>query len=109
VELSGLAGADLDSIATELTKDGALVVSIGVARGGVVQAVLVLSDVAHLRIDGPVDFIDEIVVRRLPRFGPWPTVARHLLGHHTNESEMVWFRLNGPMEIEALARDMAVL
>ncbi len=103
-----MAGGDLGSIATELTNDGVLIVRIGIDRGGVPQAVIVLTDVAHFRFDGAVDFIDEIVVRRLPRTGPWPAQARHLLGHHLNESEMVWIVLKGPMEIEALAGDVTV-
>jgi hypothetical protein len=108
MELSELAGGDVASIATELTRDSFLIVRIDIVRGDGLQAVVTLSEVAHLRIDGPVEFIDEIEVRRLPRFGPWPAEAGHLLAHHGNASEMVWIRLGGPMEIEILACDMAV-
>lgn len=108
MEPSGLAGGDPSFVTTELSDDGALVVRIGIDRGGVRQGVIVLTDVVHFRFDGTVDFFDEIAVRRLPRTGPWPAEASHLLGHHLNESEMVWIRLIGPGEIEALARHVTV-
>lgn len=108
MDLSTLAGGDLGSIATDLTTDGTWDVRIGIDRGGIRQALIVLCDVTHFRFDGPVDFIDEIVVHRLPPTGVWPAQARHLLAHHDNTSEKVWVRLSGPMVIEVLASRITV-
>lgn len=67
-----------------------------------------LSDVSYLRFDGPVDFIDEVLVYRLPHTGPSPPQARRLLAHHDNTSEKIWIQLNGPTAIEALANEITV-
>ncbi|MGJ6964882.1 hypothetical protein ACSDR0_23510 [Streptosporangium sp. G11] len=70
-------------------------------------AVIELFGVVHVtmnRSDAGGDFIDEAVVRDLPRTGAWPADAHHLLHLHNNDSELVWLKMTGPQEIEMVAR-----
>ena len=108
--MSRLADSFLTSISTEVTKTGSLVVRIGIRTSNETEVTLILSDVTRLCIEGADlhDFVGEVVVRRLPRFGPWPAEARHLLGHHLNVTEVTWLRLDGPTPIEVLAADLRV-
>jgi hypothetical protein len=52
------------------------------------------------------DFINEAVVRNLPRTGAWPADAHHLLHLHTNDCALVWLKVIGPQEIEILAKKL---
>ncbi|GAA3018059.1 hypothetical protein GCM10020229_31670 [Kitasatospora albolonga] len=72
------------------------------------RATLHLVGVLHARADfsGPdCDFVDEVVVRELPRQGPWPAEARHLLQHHNNRCALQWLTITGPSEVEILAEE----
>jgi hypothetical protein len=67
---------------------------------------LVFNGVAHFAIDYsgfPADLVFEITARALPRYGPWPPEARHLLHHHDNNAELTWVILDGTTRIEVLA------
>lgn len=110
MDLSHLADSFLTSVSTEATNTGSFVARIGMRTPDGTEVTLVLSDVARLCIDGGDlhNFVGDIVVCWLPRFGPWPAEARHLLGHHDNCTELTWLRLDGPTEIEVLAADLRV-
>jgi hypothetical protein len=74
------------------------------------SARLRLVGIVHARADlyGPdVDFVDEVVVRELPRLGPWPVEARHLLQHHNNRRALQWLTIIGPSEVEILAEEFS--
>ncbi|MFE1316804.1 hypothetical protein [Kitasatospora phosalacinea] len=49
------------------------------------------------------DFVDEVLVRELPQYGPWPEEARHLLAHHDNHCALWWLTVTGPSTVEILA------
>lgn len=85
--------------------------AIAMTRGAGEHAMLTLTHVLHLAMDSPGDWndlIDEVSARPLPRTGPWPPEARHLLQHHNNDSDLLWIRLTGPTQIEILARTLTV-
>ncbi|MYW00270.1 hypothetical protein [Streptomyces sp. SID3343] len=110
MDLSEYNGYFLDRVRLE-TEPGGGTASVRLVRGEADSVVLELSHVVHARMDGTGDwdeFVDEITVRDLPRTGPWPTWARHLLHHHNNETTMVWVKLIGPTEIEILARSLTI-
>jgi hypothetical protein len=97
------------SLSTKVSRKGELAVSIGLYMEQGPDIVLVLSGVTRLHIDGDLDsWVDELVVSRLPQFGPWPEEARPILMHHVNQSEVVWLRFIGPREIEVVARELRV-
>ncbi|MEU4095586.1 hypothetical protein [Streptomyces sp. NPDC026673] len=53
-------------------------------------------------------FVAEVVVRKLPQYGPWPAEARHLLHHHSNRSVLQWLTITGPSEeVEILAEEFS--
>ncbi|MYW00530.1 hypothetical protein [Streptomyces sp. SID3343] len=109
MDLSRYHGYFLDGISVA-AGDGGSTVSVSLTHGD--RVVLELSHVVHVKMDSCGDwdeFVDRIVVRELPRTGPWPTEARHLLHHnHNNDCIMVWVRLIGPSEIEILGRVLTV-
>ncbi|WP_214110475.1 hypothetical protein [Acrocarpospora catenulata] len=79
---------------------------------GAEDVVLVeLSHVVQMAMDGPVegdDLVDEIIVCELPKTGPWPADAHHLLHHHNNEADLLWLKIIGPREIGVVARTIKV-
>ncbi|MEV0644251.1 hypothetical protein AB0I28_03200 [Phytomonospora sp. NPDC050363] len=58
--------------------------------------------------DLPGNFVDEIAARELPRCGPWPEEARHLLRHHNNRSALRRLTIAGPDEVEIVAEVLTV-
>jgi hypothetical protein len=107
VDLSSYRGYFLESVTVAAAPSSTA--AIAMTRGAGEHAVLTLTHVLHLAMDSPGDwddFIDEISVRRLPRTGPWPPEARHLLQHHNNDSDLLWIRLTGPTQIEIVARTL---
>ncbi|MFF4340056.1 hypothetical protein ACFY00_08965 [Kitasatospora sp. NPDC001540] len=79
------------------------VVELGSEGGG---ATLRFEGVLHATVcvaDPDGDLVDEVLVRELPRDGPWPEEARHLLEHHDNRRALQWLTLTGPGEVEILA------
>ncbi|MFC4034473.1 hypothetical protein ACFO3J_23780 [Streptomyces polygonati] len=83
--------------------------SIELADGPATPVVLEFLQVVRVVLDDYGDWagsVDEIEVRELPRSGPWPAAARHLLHHHNNESALLWVRLIGPTDIEIAAREL---
>lgn len=108
MDLSAYRGYFLDSIVIQA--DSAVSTArISLTSGADDTAVIELFGVVHVTIDRPNvggDFIDEAVVRDLPRTGAWPADAYHLLHLHNNDSELVWLRVIGPQEIEVVARKL---
>ncbi|MFG2697673.1 hypothetical protein [Kitasatospora sp. NPDC048407] len=73
------------------------------------RATLRLMGIVHARADlGDPDggLVDEVLVRELPQYGPWPPEARHLLHHHNNRCALQWLTITGPSEeVEILAEE----
>ncbi|MFD7642097.1 hypothetical protein ACFV4P_15715 [Kitasatospora sp. NPDC059795] len=70
-----------------------------------------LVGIVHIRaelFDPEFALVDEVVVRELPRWGPWPAEARHLLDHHNNRCALHWLTVVGPNEVEVLAEDLSI-
>ena len=108
MDLSSYHGCFLESVTVATAPRSTA--AIAMTRGGGEHAMLTLTHVLHMTMDSPGDwndFVDEITVRRLPRTGAWPPGARHLLQHHSNDSDLLWMRLTGPTQIEIVARTLA--
>jgi hypothetical protein len=74
------------------------------------SATLRLVGIVHARVDivdPDGDFVDEVIVRELPQYGPWPDEARHLLQHHTNRCALQWLTIIGPSEVEIVAEEFS--
>ncbi|MFI5532918.1 hypothetical protein ACIA8O_30720 [Kitasatospora sp. NPDC051853] len=70
-----------------------------------------LAGIVHARADissPDADFVDQVVVRELPRYGPWPVEAHHLLQHHNNCSVLHWLTITGPSTVEIVAEEFSV-
>ena len=109
MDLSAYRGYFLESVTAATAPRSTAAITM--TREADERAVLTLTHVVHLAMDSPGDwndFIDEISVRRLPRTGPCPPEARHLLQHHNNNSDLLWIRVTGPTQIEIVARTLAV-
>lgn len=94
-------------IRTDVEPSEALVV----LTSGLASTEIRLSRIVHARVDvsdPEGDLVDEVVVRELPKDGPWPAEAQHLLQHHNNRSTLYWLTLVGPSEVEVVAESFEV-
>ncbi|WP_329430118.1 hypothetical protein OG339_18360 [Streptosporangium sp. NBC_01495] len=106
MDLSAYSGYFLDAVVVH-ADSVAGTARISLTSGADDSAVIELFGVVHVMMNRPNvegDFIDEAVVRDLPRTGAWPAEAHHLLHLHNNDSELVWLKVIGPQEIEMVAR-----
>lgn len=106
MDLSAYRGYLLDSVVVH-SGSAASTARISLTSEADDTAVIELFGVVHVTMDSPDvegDFIDEAVVRDLPRTGAWPADAHHLLHLHNNDSELVWLKVIGPQKVEMVAR-----
>ncbi|MER5628645.1 hypothetical protein ABT061_47290 [Streptosporangium sp. NPDC002544] len=106
MDLSAYRGYLLDSVVVH-SDSAASTARISLTSEADDTAVIELFGVVHVTMDSPDvegDFIDEAVVRDLPRTGAWPADAHHLLHLHNNDSELVWLKVIGPQKVEMVAR-----
>ncbi|MFE7528950.1 hypothetical protein ACFU7Y_25020 [Kitasatospora sp. NPDC057542] len=95
---------------TDLESSEAVVVLSSLSSEGA-SVTLRLAGIVHVRADigdPDGDFVDEVIVRELPQFGPWPVEAHHLLHHHNNRSVLYWLTITGPSGVEFVAEKLSV-
>ncbi len=111
MDLTAYRGCFLGSVSMHATAYEDAGMSIELTDGPNAVVVLEFKHVVRIAMDDYGDwcgFFDDFEVRELPRDGPWPNEAKHLLHHHNNESAMLWVRLIGPTEIDIVARELIV-